>query len=217
VLGTSRTEAIRLARTFADTVIVDNLLQTRPQRLSRSLLVLDAAQPWGAGHCPPAGDLRASPDRLLEASDAVLLCEDPAVPRAPELAGRTYGGPVFRAWSELRGAIAPGGNRLENTELAKLRLGLLLAIARPERVERALRVRGIVPATVKFFPDHWVPTPRSRNPSGEAQGARARLDAWLTTSKCATKLGDCFEGAPVWVLDHRLSLPAALIDLCATN
>ncbi len=217
VLGTKRAEAIQLALGLAETVIVDGLLQTRPQRLGRSLLVLDAAQPWGSGHCPPAGDLRARPDRLLAASDAVVLCEDPALPRELGLAGRTYGGPVLRVQSDLVGATGPAGRRVSVSELAHLRLGLLLAIARPERVERALRVRGIVPATVKFFPDHSVPRARSRRLVGAQEPARAGLDAWLTTSKCATKLGDRFEGTPVWVLDHRLSLPAALIDLCATN
>ena len=217
VLGTNRAEAIRLALTLAETVIVDGLLQTRPQRLGHSLLVLDATQPWGSGRCPPAGDLRARPERLLDASEAVLLCDDPALPGAVGLAGRTYGGPVFRAESEVLGAIAPGGQRVGLGELVKLRLGLVLAIARPERVERSLRVRGVVPASVKFFADHCAPKPWSGRLGGAPQPAERGLDAWLTASKCATKLGDRFEGAPVWVLDHRLSLPAALIDLCATN
>ena len=217
VLGTRRVEAMKLASSLADTVIVDGLLQTRPKRLGCSLLVLDAVHPWGANHCPPAGDLRARPDRLLAASDAVLLCEDPALPKTAWQAGRTYGGPVFTAESELMGATAPDGSRVSLSELAGLTVGLVLAIARPDRVERALRARGIVPTTVKFFLDHSVPAARSRHWEGRARAVSAGVDAWLTTSKCATKLGDRYDGAPVWVLDHRVSLPPDLIDLCATN
>jgi tetraacyldisaccharide-1-P 4'-kinase len=105
-------------------------------------------------------------------------------------------------------------------ELGPLRLGLWTAIARPERVLRALERHGIVPRRTVFGGDHY--------PTKALQGRRAvsrlrSLDLWLTTAKCASHLvraptvlappicgAICGETASVAVLDHALCLGSAL-------
>jgi hypothetical protein len=67
-------------------------------------------------------------------------------------------------------------------------------------------VHGIHPARVELASDHAVPRAPAR-PGG--------VDGWLTTAKCATKLGRAFAGAPVWTLAHRVRLPDALVRLAA--
>ncbi|MFC1641267.1 tetraacyldisaccharide 4'-kinase [Myxococcota bacterium] len=204
MVGSNRTQVVGLLASAGCWVLVDGLLQTRPRRLHRSLLVLDARRPWGSGRCPPAGDLRARPDRLLRASDAVVLVEDDAV--RPEFHSPLGGLPCFWARSELRGAIAPDGRCVSFEAMRQPRLGLILAIARPNRILRALARHHVVPSVVHLQADHTEPS----------RGLRAEpVDAWLTSGKCATKLGRRLGKAPVWVLDHRLTLEPNLVEFVA--
>jgi tetraacyldisaccharide 4'-kinase len=207
-MGDPRKDAVAQAAAAADIVIVDGLLQTRPRRLGFSLLALDGAAPWGSLRCPPAGDLRALRRRILSACDAVLLAIDPSAPRVaavPDAELQFYGKTVFPWSSELGGARTPDGLHVSIEGLRKLRLGLLLAVARPERIQAALAARGIPIQTVVLRADHAALNP----PPGR------RLDAWLTTAKCATKVAQNPGAAPVWTLEHRARLPGQLI--CAAQ
>ncbi len=203
-LGTPRSAALGLAARAAPLIVVDGLLQSRPRRLAWSLLALDAAAPWGAARCPPAGDLRARRDRLVDACDAVLLATDAALPR--RVTNVQFGGKTTISWSsEVNGAWTPEGRFVPLEALRGLRLGLLLAIARPERVVAALAARGIAISATELHLDHAVPTARPKT----------GLDAWLTTAKCATKVRQNASGPPVWTLDHRGRLPPEFVERAA--
>jgi tetraacyldisaccharide 4'-kinase len=197
VVARSRRDAVELACKLADVVIVDSLLQTRPKRLALSLLVVDGRAPFGAGHCPPCGDMRASKAALLAACDAVVSIDVPCV---------ELGRPSFVVPARLCGAREPDGTLRMPRELARLRLGLAVAVARPERVLTTLAEHGIVPRAVHCAPDHGVPRP-----------PRVAVDAWLTTPKCATKLGQRLNGAPLWSLEQRLALPDSLVALAGAS
>jgi tetraacyldisaccharide 4'-kinase len=203
VVGPDRAEAVALAARLAPQVLVDGLLQSRPIRLDLSILVVDAAEPWGSDACPPSGDRRARRETLLSACDLVLCVQGPTRPSA-EL--ETGGVPVLRASSEISGALDPEGRHVPVRELASLSLGAVLAIARPTRLLRDLELLGVRPSPVRLAADHTRPAP-SRRP--------ARVDAWLTTAKCATKLGPKFEGSPLWTLCHRVQLPAAVLAVAS--
>jgi tetraacyldisaccharide 4'-kinase len=206
-IGAPREIAIARAAQAASIVIVDGLLQTRPRRLSLSLLALDAAAPWGSLRCPPAGDLRARRGRLLAASDAVLLATDPALeqPAAQDAQVQFYGKTAFRWSSELSGAWTHRGQLASLAQLRGLRLGLLLAVARPERIRSALAARGIGIHAIALRGDHAALKP----PPGRG------LDAWLTTAKCATKVGQIRASVPVWTLEHQARLPAEVTGRAA--
>lgn len=201
VVGSARAEVLAFAAERASIVVADALLQTRPRRLACSVLVLDGAAPFGAGVCPPRGDSRASPDRLLEAADVVVTVRDAAAPLVAtlELPERLA---TIAVTADVPAAVDAEGRRAALAALAPLSLGVVLCIARPGRVLRSLHARGIRPVECRLFPDHAVPIERA--PRGEARRGRSRIDAWLTTPKCATKLGAFFEGAPVWSLDLEL-------------
>jgi len=198
--GGDRSSVLALAASIAPLVIADGLLQARPHRLALSVLVLDGSAPWGSGACPPAGDLRADPAKLLDACDVILLGASSG--RAP---WQVRDDRRVLVWhSALLGARTPSGKLVGVEALASLRLGVTLAIARPERVLRELAEHGIHPATVRLSADHAQPAANGSIPSG--------LDAWLTTDKCKTKLGNELSGAPVWVLERRVELPSALVE-----
>ncbi len=193
-----RAAAIAEAARVADVIVVDALLQARPARLATSILVVDGHVPWGAARCPPSGDLRASRARLLDAADAVLAVCRPGVAAARVTADK----PVLRAESRIAGARAGSGELVGLETLRARRVGVVLAIARPERVLAALAEAGVRPAEVELFGDH--DRPRSRAPRG------ARVEAWLTTAKCATKPGWVADFQPLLVLEQRLALPDAI-------
>jgi tetraacyldisaccharide 4'-kinase len=177
-VGRSRERTLARAAEGADVVIADGLLQTRPERLALSLLVTDAETPWGSGRCPPAGDLRAAPARVLAACDEIVAVK-----------------------GSVDGAERADGTPIPLSELRALRLGLVLAIARPERVLALCAAERVVPRLVELAYDHGRPRTRPA----------AAVDAWLATAKCATKLGTFWGGAPVWVLRHRVEVPPPVL------
>ncbi len=189
-----------------DFAIIDGLLQAEPEPLHCAVLSLDASSPWGSGRCPPAGDLVACPQELLSASDIVVVKQRPGLASDLHAFGE---GVVSHAWSHgIVGAQSlETRRRLPVSELARLRLGLILALGRPRRVIAELAGLGIFPKVMLLRPDH-AHFPQGRNRSGEA------LDAWLTTAKCATKLENSYRGAPVWVLEQGGRLPAAVVSRC---
>ena len=229
VVGTTRQEAVDLAWRRATCLVIDGLLQTRPEPLTRSLLSLDDRQPWGNQRHPPAGDLRAPPNALLAATDAVILVRDAPGKFHPSGCSTPSGVPplrVFRSGSQrleaapegddetpVRGgidrAIAADGSETPLSDLRGSTFGLLLAIARPDRVARALARRGLYPAARIELPDHAVASAARLE---RAAAKEQRVKVWLTTAKCAIKLPSDVAGSPVLVLDHRVDLPKALVD-----
>jgi tetraacyldisaccharide-1-P 4'-kinase len=198
-----RSEALSVAARASSIVLVDGLLQARPRPLTLSLLAVDAASPWGADACPPAGDRRASRAALLDAADAVVAVYDGA-PDQGALAEIARAVPVFGVRADVSMSFADG-RPLAFSDLRGARVGVVLAVARPDRVLRTLAACGIRPAVTRLFADHAFPRGRA---------GRDAVDVWLTTPKCATKLDPTYDGAPVAVLRRTLALPDALLARC---
>lgn len=203
VVGPRRQAAVDLAGRLAPCVIVDGLLQARPERVALSLLVVDARAPWGAGHCPPAGDLRADRRVLLDACDCVLVGLDESTDRLPEDAFEGRRTMIWRR--KLERVRAPDGVAVAPTALVGRRVGLLTTVARPERLLAQLGWLGIDVVEHRRFGDHAFPSRHS--PNGKIQ-----LDLWLTTHKCVSKIGPSFEGVPVWVAQEEVAAPDALVE-----
>jgi tetraacyldisaccharide 4'-kinase len=211
VVGPTRQAAVDFAAQCATWLVVDGLLQTRPARLARSFLLLDGERAWGNGRCPPAGDLRAPRSALLEAADAVAVVHDaigaPPVPDAALPRQRTFFAPDVV--SRLDRAIWPDGSAISVSRLRSARLGLITTIARSDRVVGGLARRGLDLVTRLSFADHHRPS-RSELERGAAEGP-LRVDVWLTTAKCATKLPRTVAGSPVLVLEHEVRLTDRLV------
>lgn len=226
VVAPSRTEALAYAaRAGATMLVADGLLQAAPVAVLDAVLVVDAEEPWGGGACPPLGDLRAPPAALLDVADHIAVLGRGPDPLA--LAHRLFDGlgrpgpgglgaePAARLCrcavgvaSGIAGASGAGGERWELATLARQRVGLLLAIARPHRIEKALAAHGIVPIASQVLSDHAVFTPRAIE-----HAARAPVEVWLTTARCAVKLPPRIGGAPVLALEHHVDVGALVSRL----
>jgi tetraacyldisaccharide 4'-kinase len=205
-VGPKRSAALALAAAARKILIVDSLLQTAPERLALSVLAVDARAPWGAARCPPVGDLLAPISVLVGATD--LICLIGATSDGERSLESSLDGfsarhaPRAFVPSVLDGAVAPDETPVPISALAGMRVGLVLAIARPARVLGTLAAVGVHPVETRTFADHAAPT-ESHRPG--------RVHLWLTTPKCKTKLGATYEGAPLYVLKQRLSVPELVL------
>jgi hypothetical protein len=104
--------------------------------------------------------------------------------------------------SVSRGARA-GDELLPWEALRPLRIGLLCALARPERVIAALACRGVRPVVVVRGRDHG-PLPRATD--------RTVVDLWLASPKCALHASMLSLSAPLATLEHSVEVPPDLAD-----
>jgi tetraacyldisaccharide 4'-kinase len=189
VVGPSRASAVALASTLADVLVVDGVVQTIP-RATLALLAVDAARPWGrAMALPPCGDLRARPEALRSASDRIVRVGDDSPDASPVTAGARIGGALL-SWADL----------------ARMRVGLVTAMARPERLVASLARRGVFPRVVVRGADHGR---ISRWALIEPRG----VDVWLASEKCALHVPRS-RGVPLALslatIGHDLALSAGL-------
>jgi tetraacyldisaccharide-1-P 4'-kinase len=228
VVAPSRAEAIAFAAQAADVLVLDGVAQLAPVRATLALLAVDAADPWGA-RCalPPRGALRATLAALVAACDAIVPLTDGIAPPADALAdlARARDGdadarvhavasreasarPMWPARVESRGAWVDGGELLTWEVIRSLRVGLLVALGRPERVVRWLDRRGVAPRAIVRARDHGPFRAGARSAALAARG----IDVWLATPKCALHAASGLPGLPLAVLDHSVVLDERLRD-----
>ena len=180
VVGPTRQSALDHAVSCgAEVIVLDGVAQASPRRVDLALLALQIPHPWGAGACPPCGDLRAPRSALLAECDrTVVIGENPDCDVIMKSRG---------AWDGTRYVGYP--------ELSGLRLGLVTSLARPGRVSAWLGRRGVVPEVVLSAGDHRAVCAQAMREVGRG------LDAWVATEKCATHLPGSL-GSPVFSLDY---------------
>lgn len=189
VVGPSRQAAIDLAVQLSpalDAIVLDGPLCLRAGSGARqvlSLLAVDAEAPWGSGRLPPAGDLRARPEALLARAHHVIPV-DAAPSRVRWITGARRTEPL----SEL------GAERGERDDGYRL----FTAIARPDRLVRALRAAGVRLEDVVSAPDH--------GPAGVALRRCGGVGPWLATDKCALHLDPDRLRGPLGILEADLTL-----------
>jgi tetraacyldisaccharide 4'-kinase len=216
VVAPTRQQAVDLAATIADVIVVDGVLQTEPRRADLALLAVDRFAPWGAGECPPAGDLRAPVPWLMAAADAVVTIGPEGVPFCSAQAAPLAGGqrlPLTYAAHELCLGAHLDGRLLGWEDLSRVRVGLYTAVARPARLLARMGHRGVAPAAVVSSADHSAPSSAALRAVERAVQENG-VELWVTTAKCRTRLGPSrarfLGGAPVATLDDRVRLGETL-------
>lgn len=189
VVAPTRAAAVAHAAAVAEVLVVDGVLQTTP-RAWLSLLAVDEHHPWGrAGAVPPCGDLRAPVAALLRAADRIVPVGDDSTDARVTSSGAWVGETLY-TWDALAG----------------LRLGLILALARPERIHASLARRGLVPRAVVRVRDHGRVRPQALSSTP--------VDLWIATPKCALHARAALKvapaGPPLGVLDHTVALGPSL-------
>ena len=210
VVGPTRQKSFDLAVAHADRVVIDGALQLGPRRAWLALLAVDATAPWGAGACPPRGDLRAPIAALIAACDRVVAVGNGDLDES--LLGLPK--PLHRARTSLVRARC-GEQVLGMGDLRSLRVGLWTSLARPSRLVDALAQVGVLPAVTLAGSDHAGPSLRQRE-QARTVGRAAGVDVWLCTTKCQVHVavGNCeraeLGGRPLFALELETRLDAAL-------
>lgn len=205
VVAPSRAAA--MARARGDVIIFDGLHQMHPDRADLALLAVDANHPWGAGRCPPAGDLRAGMANLQAAADVIVAVgTQTEMPNGAMSGARIENRGVWLPARQDRAHLASfgEGTLLPWASLRDARIGLYTGLARPARITTLLAHHGVRPCVVVRARDHGPP---SRGAA--AAWTRANVDVWLATAKCANQL----VGLPylsLRVIDMQVHLDPAL-------
>ncbi len=215
VVAPSRAQAIEFAAREAEVLVLDGVAQLTPVPASLALLSVDAADPWGYPRAlPPRGVLRAPVSMLLAASDGVVPMDMAPMGHGGSAAtgpsdGESRRGSTPDLWParvESRGAWVNGGGLMTWKVLGATRVGLVTALARPDRLVRSLAGRGVAPRAVVCGRDHGPLGARARRRVVDARG----IDLWLATPKCALHVMLELPGLAVAVLDHSVALHPAL-------
>ncbi|MDZ4759468.1 MAG: tetraacyldisaccharide 4'-kinase [Alphaproteobacteria bacterium] len=173
-IAQDRAAGARAMRTDGVGVIVmDDGHQNPALRKDMSLIVIDAAEPFGNGHVFPKGPLREPVARGLERADGLILMGEGAAP--PALAD--FPGPILRARLAPLQTTTPG------------RYIAFAGIGRPERFFDTLSaMQGVDLADAVPYPDHHVFTASDLDYLMKLSSERgARL---ITTDKDHVRLSD---------------------------
>jgi tetraacyldisaccharide-1-P 4'-kinase len=222
VVGPTRQEALDLAASLACVLVLDGVAQTVPLPTNLSLLAVDPAEPWGT-RCalPPRGDLRADRSHLIDVCDAVVPVGDLPEPLSAEWSKISAMREVARTRVLGEGARLASGDLIAWEALSRERVGLLTALARPERVFRSLAGKGVRPRAVLRSPDHG-PMGAGFAKKAVKAAREAGIVLWLATPKCSVHVErerfngrdrPCADslGAPLATLEHGLVLSAPLV------
>jgi tetraacyldisaccharide 4'-kinase len=208
VVAPSRSEAMALAARVADVLVLDGIAQLRPSPAALSILAVDPERPWGDGRSlPPRGSLRAPIATLVAASDAIVTVGD----GEPAAELFDLGRSVWPSRVDSLGVetYVDEGALMTWPAVRALRVGLLTALARPERVLRALARRGVVPRAILSARDHG-PFGRGAGSRAERRAREHGVDLWLATPKCALHAARALPALRVAVVHHFVTLHPSL-------
>ncbi len=211
--GADRVESARIAcdNHGAQVLVLDDGFQHRRLARDLDLVLIDATDPWGAGHLLPRGLLR-EPQTSLRRADAVILtrADQCSSNEKAQLVGE------IRAWGRdevpIEGVFRP--TSLVNADGAHAAidsLGLVVAfcgIGNPDGFRRTLIGAGVQRvAAFRTFPDH-----HHYSETDLAELAiwvrEQRASAVVTTQKDLVKIPRCRIGdLPLWAITIRSEFP----------
>ena len=204
--GVERAELGRraIAELGARVLILDDGFQHHRLARDLDLVCLDARLGLGNGHGLPRGPLREPVGALARAHALVFTRASPGDPEPPGAARLPARLPRFRVALRKLGLRAfSSGASTPLEELRGRRVGLLAAIARPDRLARELAELGAQVAERRVFRDHH------RYAREDLAGLDPSL-RWITTAKDAVKLDPAWPGASAcFVLEEEVEPESA--------
>ena len=205
----------------ADVLVMDDGFQHLRLRRQLNIVLIDATNPFGYGHCLPRGLLREPPAVLADAHAVVITrCDMASAESLLALRRRLQtlapGASLHAARHRPAAFIDEQGGRHDLTELAGRKVCAFCGIANPESFFRTLADLNVRVVRRTEFEDHAAYTPADidRLCGGEHECV---AELMVTTRKDAIKLDLAELRRPVWrlavemdVVDGRDELLAAI-------
>lgn len=186
-------------------LILDDAFQHRRVHRDLDIVLVDATNPWGYGHCLPRGMLR-EPIASVERADLVVVTRtdqvsaDELTTIRAELVRRNHIGTVIEVSFRPSQLINSAGQTRPLPEIADRRVFGFCGIGNPESFERTLRQLGSEVVGFESFPDHYHFTTDDLTRIGE-QAKSTNAEVLLTTHKDLVKIRDTeLGGRPVWAV-----------------
>ena len=201
----------------ADVLVMDDGYQHCRLRRDLDIVLVDAVNPFGFGHCLPRGLLREPPGALRGAGAVVITRSDTvdaeALGRLGERLGALApGASIHAADHRLAGAIDAAGVEHPAEALAGRKVMAFCGIARPESFFDALEAVGADVAGTMALADHVDYTDAVAAEIRKA-AADAGADMLVTTQKDHVKLAGTDLGAEVWQLAVEMAVVAGAAEL----
>lgn len=183
----------------ARVLVLDDGFQHHRLARDLDLVCLDARLGLGNGHVLPRGPLREPVSALSRAHALAFTRATPFDPEPPGAARLPSNLPRFRVGLRKLGLRSLGSGSLEPLDaLRGARVGLLAAIARPDRLARELAELGAEVVSRRIFRDHHLY--RRSDIAALDPGLR-----WVTTEKDAVKLERGWsEAAALFALEEEV-------------
>ena len=186
-------------------LILDDAFQHRRIHRDLDIVLIDATNPWGYGHCLPRGLLR-EPITNVERADLVIVtradqvsAEELTAIRA-ELVRRNHIGTVIEVSFRPSQLINSAGQSKPLADLTGRRVFGFCGIGNPDSFGRTLRQLGSEVVGFESFADHHHFTVDDLARLGE-QSKSANADLLLTTHKDLVKIHETeLGGRPVWAV-----------------
>ncbi len=186
-------------------LILDDAFQHRRLHRDLDIVLVDALNPWGYGHCLPRGLLR-EPIRAIRRADLVLITRadlasaDQLTAIRTELVRQDHVGSVVEVSFRPTALINSLGATCPLSEIAGRRCLGFCGVGNPESFEQTLRRLGVDIVEFQAFPDHY-----HFGDSDLAQLAKRAeaisADLLIVTQKDLVKLRTAeIGGRPLWAV-----------------
>ncbi len=186
-------------------LILDDAFQHRRVHRDLDIVLIDATNPWGYGHCLPRGLLR-EPIANIERADLVVVTRTDQVSAEELTAIRTELVRYNQVGSVIECSFRPSqllnsaGQANPLAALTGQRVLGFCGIGNPESFQQTLRQLGLELVGFESFPDHHHFTPDDLARLGE-QARSSNAELLLTTHKDLVKIGDTeLGGRPLWAV-----------------
>ena len=194
----------------ADVLVMDDGYQHRRLRRDLDIVLVDAANPFGFGHCLPRGLLREPPSALRDAGAVVITRSDTvdagALASLRERLGQLAPDASFHAAAHrpVR-LIDSAGTEHPADALAGRKVAAFCGIASPENFFETLRALGADVAATRALADHVEYTDAAAADIAR-MAADSGADVLVTTQKDYVKLGGTDLGGKVWQLVVEMAI-----------
>jgi tetraacyldisaccharide 4'-kinase len=194
----------------ADVLVMDDGFQHRRLRRDLDIVLIDATNPFGFGHCLPRGLLREPPSALADADAIIITRADAARPEEfqhlrGQLAKLAPRASLHMAAHRPKEIADPAGAVMPVSVLAGRKILAFCGLGNPQQFFDMLARLGADVAATVAFDDHAAYSPADLD-AIRRRARQCNADVLVTTAKDRVKFPLTWSDRPVWTLIVNLDI-----------